>query len=113
MLGYYGQQVSAVEINNTFYRCRGERGARVGGAVRRRSPLPSRRASASALRALKEDSASLVDSPQEHRDTRDWGPILFQLPTNLKRMCAVPSFSPLRRQTSSSNPSRWSEPTRI
>ena len=90
MLGFYASKFPAVEINNTFYRLPKEHVLqRLGGAgAGRRSRSRSRRASASrTTRASSRSARARVEFLLKNTSSLGdrLGPILFQLPPNLKK----------------------------
>ena len=89
MLGYYASKFPAVEINNTFYRLPRENVLRDWAAQVPETFTFALKASQRITHhaRLKEDSASLVDFLLKNTATLGGrlGPILFQLPPNLKK----------------------------
>ncbi len=89
MLGYYASKFPAVEINNTFYRLPKENVLREWAAQVPETFTFAIKASQRITHhaRLKEESASLVDFLLKNTATLGsrLGPILFQLPPNLKK----------------------------
>jgi uncharacterized protein YecE (DUF72 family) len=89
MLGFYASKFPAVEINNTFYRLPKENVLRDWAAQVPETFTFSIKASQRITHyaRLKEESASLVDYLLRNTSTlgSHLGPILFQLPPNLKK----------------------------
>jgi uncharacterized protein YecE (DUF72 family) len=89
MLGYYASKFDAVEINNTFYRLPRENVLREWASQVPETFTFALKASQRITHyaRLKEESASLVDFLLKNTATlgNRLGPILFQLPPNLKK----------------------------
>jgi uncharacterized protein YecE (DUF72 family) len=89
MLGFYSSRFPAVEINNTFYRLPRENVLRDWAAQVPETFTFSIKASQRITHyaRLKEESASLVEYLLKNTSTlgNRLGPILFQLPPNLKK----------------------------